>query len=81
MTKVSVFGQTEKKEKELKPIELIKWIDSNGMLVHSGCRNEEWQNIVLLSRRDMLDLDVIWCYDENPNTGTIYLGHWNDGVV
>lgn len=84
---ISVFGQPEvKEEKVLRPIEIIKFINSFGDLVAIAdtLSPNAYDNLVLLCKNySEPDLDLILCYDDlnKPNMVVICLGHWNDGVV
>ena len=87
MTKTSIFGQNENQNKTVKkPIEFKKFIGSNGEIVSAsgGITAGNFDNVCLLSRNYTNDgLDLILAYDQlNQTSGvTLYLGHWNDGVV
>ena len=81
MTKVSVFGQEATESKPLKPIEFVKMLGYGGKIEPSACNPEGWSNIMLLEKKytsDDFDLIMAW---NNINNKTIYLGHWNDGVI
>lgn len=82
MTKVSIFGQSDSEAKKLKPIELVKTLLKNGEFEDPKSEPKNWGNLMLLEKEyTSSQMDLIWAYDENPNIGCIYLGHWNDGVV
>jgi hypothetical protein len=85
MTKVSVFGETEKEEKkELKKIEFVKYITERGELDKwEGVSPKGWGNIILLIKSDSDAFDTMMVTDnaEQIDLGLIVLGHWNDGVV
>lgn len=81
MTKVSIFGQPDAEAKKLKPIELVKLLTSGCKLEDAEESADSWENIILLEEKYTSDgLDVIMAWDYIGNK-TIYLGHWNDGVV
>lgn len=78
MTKVSVFGEPEEKEKKLKPIRLVKLLDIKYKFVDDN-ESEGFDEIMLLEKK-YGDYDLIWCFTKGKG-GILYLGHWNDGVV
>ena len=81
MTKVSVFGQDSEEEKKKKPIEFVKAFFYK-KFVDAKAKPSEYEYVVLLEKNYYgINLSLIWAYDNNPNNGTLYLGHWNDGVV
>jgi hypothetical protein len=83
MTKVTILGQSEPEQKELKPIEFLYYL--SGALPYS-CPSESkpgsYKNIELIcmnyggSRNDLM-----YAYDTDRNQGSLYLGQFNDGVV
>lgn len=86
MTKVLVFGESNEQKKELKKIELVYMIDCNAEIVDADDEPYYFNYIMLLEkgytkRSNHLDsYDLIMAWDEE-NDKTIYLGHWNDGVI
>jgi hypothetical protein len=81
MTKTSVFGKTEKKEVK-KPIKFIARYDGKRFLKTDDLSPKYWEGVVLIAFNYCDGLDLMWAYDDNdPNSGCMYLGHWNDGVV
>ena len=81
MTKTSIFGKSEVKQEEKKPIEFVKFIDYDE-IVKAEANPIHFKNVVLLGRNFQgSDLDVIWAYHDEPNLGGLFLGYWNDGVV
>jgi hypothetical protein len=84
VTKVSVFGQDTEVKKDLKKIEFIRYLNTclSFLSFHEGTSTPSiYENLVLLEREYGEGLDLIWAYNDDPNMGTLYLGHWNDGVV
>jgi hypothetical protein len=89
MTKTSIFGQSEVKQEEKKPIEAIKFLNSKGEFqtashdLNYDIRNGMMKSITLLKRDDCLDrldgLDVF--IGDRGDYQEVYLGHWNDGVI
>ena len=81
MTKTSIFGQPEVKQEEKKPIEFVKYFTGT-KTISTKDSPFLFENVILLGKDYFSeDYDLIWVYDDNPNDGTLYLGHWNDGVV
>lgn len=68
------------KDKEnLKPIEFKKYLDQNTGETHETTGTpQKWENVILLNQSGIYD--VMMAYDDHPDDGYIYLGHWNDGV-
>lgn len=82
MTKTSIFGQSEAKQEEKRPIEFVKHIRRrDGIIDESRSVPNDFQNITLLQCIYIKDLDLMWAYDESPNQGALFLGRWNDGIV
>lgn len=80
MTKISVFGEEPKKEKELKKIELVYYLSRGKKQKSATTRAGHWGNIMLVSNDGEYDIMLAWDGQE-ASCGTVYLGHWNDGVV
>lgn len=82
MTKTSIFGQSEVKQDEKKPIEFVKYLRKIDIELGDNCTEpSKYTNIVLLQKSYTGNLDLMYAYNENPNGGYLYLGHWNDGIV
>lgn len=83
MTKVSVFGQQPTEQpKELKKIEFVKRIHSDGTLGPNITAPKDWDNVVLYRAAKSADcFDLILAFDDNNGMRAVFLGHWNDGVV
>ncbi len=78
MTKVSIFGQPEVKEK--KKIEFLNCFNGEG-LSSAHAFPSDYANVTLLSKGYGVNAkDVMLAWD-TVETGSIYIGHWNDGVV
>ena len=86
MTKVLVFGESNEQKKELVKIELVYMIDCDVDRVSADDEPCVFEYVMLLergytkhsSRLDNYDLIMAW---DNEDNKTLYLGHWNDGVV
>lgn len=83
MTKTSIFGQNQNQKETVKnPIQLLKWLQGDGKFVDANSPAHLCQNIVLLEKKYCGNMDLIWTHsDRSPNSGSLFLGHWNDGVV
>lgn len=83
MTKVSVFGEQPTEKKELKKIELVRYWDRGLSLVTVyTIKASDFDNVLLL-KPDYYNsgLDLIFVFDDEKGEETLFLGHWNDGVV
>lgn len=83
-TKVIILGQEEKQQTK-KPIEFVKCIRGNGRIddeIVEPDKPSYWDEILLLGHLHEANLDVFWVRDyDEPEADTIYLGHFNDGIV
>ncbi len=79
MTKCKViFDQP----KQGKPIEFVKCIDTANKIIEAELKPSEWDNIELIAKDCISDLDVMFAFDDTGREGgIIYLGHWNDGYA
>ena len=67
-------------------IKFIKYITYSSEVESALTPPKDWKNIILLKRGIFSDqksiaYDVMFAWDDNPDCGYVYLGHWNDGVV
>ena len=82
MTKVTILGKSQGEEPK-KKIEFIKYLNSSGV-TPAHTFPYEYDNIELVARNYTEDLDLMYAYDEgcrDTTSSTLYLGHFNDGVV
>ena len=81
-TKCVVLGQREVGDETLKPIVFDKLVSSHGdKFIGASCRPDSFDNVILLKKGGGSP-DQMYAYnDAHPNSGYVYLGHWNDGVV
>jgi len=89
MTKTNIIGTESVADK--KKIEFVKSISRSQSIIDASTTSpSHWDNIVLLEikgydyHRDGFnnELDAMYAYNNGREQhGTIYLGHWNDGVV
>jgi hypothetical protein len=83
MTKVIILGKDEPKQKELKRIEFVDFLDE-GLSPDDNVKYHpyEWCNIELISKNYIRSgMDIMYAYNDDRNIGILYLGHFNDGVV
>lgn len=81
MTNVTVFGE-KKIDLGRGKIVLTMILKDDMSFEKSNIEADNWENVLLLVDKYTEDgLDLIYCYDAQPNDGVLYLGHWNDGVV
>ena len=80
MTKTSIFGQSEVKQEEKKPIELTFCLQSHSDNLYKSNYKVEgmYKELVLLYNNGTYD--VILAIEETDRK-ILFLGHWNDGVV
>ena len=78
MTKVKIIG--EQPEAPKKKIEFFKYYTANG-LIESRSLPEYFENIELICRGYKAEYDLMFAYNKDRSVGTLYLGHFNDGVV
>lgn len=77
-TKVIVIGENVR---EKKPIEFVTaWIGKNTIEL-AGAQPNSYKNIELISQDYFEGFDLMFAYDSNRSDGTVFLGHFNDGVV
>lgn len=81
MTKCIVLGE-QPTEKKLKPIEFKYVIKSNFEKDTPQKRPHEWENIELIGKNYYGGgYDIMYAYNDELRYGSLYAGHWNDGVV
>ena len=84
MTKVIIYGAQEKTTNK-KKIEFVSVLRGSGKFsndIDSSDQPSNWDEVVYLARFPQLEMDLIFCKDySDPYCDTVYLGHFNDGVV
>jgi len=82
MTKVTILGQEEPK-KELKKIEFVKYFNEHYKLAipRKDVVPSDWKNIELICKDYSKGFDLMFAFSEERNHGTLFLGHFNDGIV
>lgn len=81
MTKVTILGQEPKEEKKLKPIEFVKFLDYDFKFKKGALEPRFCDNIKLICLDYSDGFDLMFGFKEDKRAGTLYLGHFNDGVV
>lgn len=66
---------------DLKCIELVKYVDPNRGILRTTSAPEEFDNIMLLNLSLHNKYDTILAWMNKSDWKSVYLGHWNDGVV
>lgn len=79
-TKVTILGMDDPKEKELKKIEFVKFLDREYNICPAKADPSSFNNIELVSK-DNGEYDIMFVWDFNRSAGRIVLGHFNDGIV
>lgn len=86
MTNIRIIGENNPPKKKLKPIKLVKILDSNEFTKPIESNPKNYKNVELICRNYFSDegYDLIFCYDVDRNNHfetCLFLGYWNDGVV
>jgi len=83
MTKVIVIGENNQPENEKKKIELLKFLSSKIEIIIDAGNISNYKYVELICKDYTDGNDMIFCYNnpDNRSVGTLFLGHWNDGVV
>lgn len=85
MTKVIILRQEPKEEKKLKPIEFVKFLSGRLIIEDQpidGDTASSWENVELICKSYTTKYDLMFVYDDDDrDSGILYLGHFNDGVV
>jgi len=84
-TKVTILGE-HKPEKELKKIQFIACVtgdkDSKKIGYNGDYNPTSWENIELVSKSNNdAYYDIMFAYNNDRATGSIFMGHFNDGIV
>jgi hypothetical protein len=84
MTKCVVIGEKFNVTKK-KTIEFVYILRSSGNFTSNFSRDPStFSNLELIQRdfaKDNYKYDLIFAYNDIRESGFIYLGHWNDGIV
>lgn len=82
MTKCIVL-QNEQMEKKKTPITFDKCLGAELRIEDAGVDPDEYGYIELICQNYIENKDLMYAYD-NPmsrGSGSLFIGHWNDGVV
>lgn len=75
-----LLKQGHKEQK--KPIELMKYLKQIGEIQkYVVLYPKDFDYISLVSRGASGEYDIIMCWNNSNAIKSIYLGHWNDGVI
>ena len=80
MTKVIILGEN-KPEVKLKRIQLMQSLTTEYTFFEASDRPENWNFIELVCRDYTKGVDLMFAYDDDRNTGCLYIGKFNDGIV
>ena len=81
MTKVIDLTKEAKEEKGLKPIEFVKYISTHGNQVYTCAKPADFGNVELICKKYGGLYDLMFAFDGERSSGSLYLGHFNDGIV
>jgi len=80
----TIIDLTVKKEQESKnPIKLVLFLGRADKFEDTDLSPSDWKFLELIAKDYTAEYDLIFCYDD-PNergAGSLFLGHFNDGVV
>lgn len=79
MTKVTILGKSQGEEPK-KKIEFIKYLSFGGDVCSASLDPSCFKNIELICA-GYGGYDLMFAYHYDRNSGYLYLGHFNDGVV
>jgi hypothetical protein len=81
MTKVIIIGEQLEK-KELKPIKFVYFFSIQHGAEETEIKPKSFENIELICKDFAgFGFDLMYAYFNDRNAGSLYLGHFNDGVV
>lgn len=82
MTKVTTLTELlqEETKQEKKPIEFVKFLNEFGKIDKATCFPKDYLTVSLIQSKYTNEFDLILAWN-NISYPTLYLGHWNDGVV
>jgi len=81
MTKIIDLTKEAKEEKVLKPIEFARYININGDQTTAQTAPSRFEFIELICRKYENEYDLMFAYNLPRNSGSLYLGYINDGIV
>jgi hypothetical protein len=81
MTNVIIIGEQPEK-KELKPIKFVYFFSFQHGAEETEIKPKSFENIELICKDFAgFGFDLMYAYFNDRNAGSLYLGHFNDGVV
>ena len=81
MTNVIIIGEQPAK-KDLKPIGFVYFFSFYNGAEKTDIKPKSYENIELICKDFAgFGFDLMYAYFNDRNSGSLYLGHFNDGVV
>jgi hypothetical protein len=81
MTNVIIIGEQLEK-KELKPIKFVYFFSIQHGAEETEIKPKSYENIELICKDFAgFGFDLMYAYFNDRNAGSLYLGHFNDGIV
>ncbi len=81
MTNVIIIGEQPEK-KELKPIKFVYFFSFQHGAEETETKPKSFENIELICKDFAgFGFDLMYAYFNDRNDGSLYLGHFNDGIV
>jgi hypothetical protein len=81
MTNVIIIGEQPAK-KDLKPIGFVYFFSFYNGAEKTDIKPKSYENIELICKDFAgFGFDLMYAYFNDRNAGSLYLGHFNDGVV
>lgn len=57
------------------------YISKNNYIRDNPAPPRSWKNIELITKNYDQQFDIMYAYDDSRQGGSLYLGHFNDGIV
>ena len=71
------------RRRSAKPIEFVEHLSTFKTIKPNSQKPSDFKYVELISKKYSADFDIMFAY-QRPNfrqSGVLFLGHWNDGVV
>lgn len=83
MTKVIILGEAQGAEPEKKKIEFVKYLNTgDDNFVDARNKPSYYANIELIAKNlQSYGYDYMFAYNDDRESGLIYFGYFNDGIV
>ena len=79
MTRVTIIGENEN-VKKLKSIEFTHYLNGDMSIIKDEVMPSKYDNIELICKYNT-NFDLMYAYGRDRNNGTLFMGHFNDGIV